>query len=537
MDCGIGIRPELFAPVFDNLPKVGFMEAHSENYFGESIARAKLLELREHYPISLHGVGLSLGRADHLDDYHLKQLKLLVEDVDPLFVSEHLAWSAYSHRHLPDLLPLPLTEESLQIMCDHIDQMQTALRRQVLVENPSNYLVFDQLQISEPEFLNMLASRTGCGLLLDVNNVHVSSSNTGRDSREYIDELNTAVIEQYHLAGYTPVVREANGQQEQILIDTHNQTVYPPVWELFEHTLKTHGQQATLFEWDSDFPEFQVILDECEKANKMLIAADRSRAERAVSPAPSSAVSPSLSSQQDAFLASLLSLQSRFPGAQAAYQHRIGVYQNNVFSAIQDYMAEVFPATKGVLGPDYYKQLVQTFIQQQPPSQGNINLYGQQLSDLLGDHAALDSLPYLTALMEYEWSLHEAYFASTTGCIDPAAQSQDELLRMPMTLNESVFLLSSEFPIYQIHRQSLPDYDGEVNIDLSQSQDHLLIYKSGFEVKTEVLSSEQTIVFDSIQNNDNLLQAIEALQGSISAETMSSTLALVLEHRMLVATS
>lgn len=536
MDCGIGIRPELFAPVFENLPKVGFMEAHSENYFGESIARAKLLELREHYPISLHGVGLSLGRADHLDDQHLKQLKTLVADIDPLFVSEHLAWSAYSHRHLPDLLPLPLTEEALQIMCKHVDQMQSALGRQVLVENPSNYLVFDQLQISEPEFLNTLASRTGCGLLLDVNNVHVSASNTGRDSREYIDELNSALIEQYHLAGYTPVVREADGQQEEVLIDTHNRTVYPPVWELFEHTLTTHGRQPTLFEWDSDFPEFQVILDECDKANKMLLTADHSRAERPVMPAPGSTTGPSLAGQQDEFLRSLLALQSRFSGAQNAYQHRIGVYQNNVFAAIQDYMAEVFPATQGVLGADYFKQLVQIFIQQQPPSQGNINLYGQHLSDLLDNFAALDSLPYLSALMEYEWTLHEAYFASNAGGIDPAAQSQDELLRLPITLNKSISLLHSDYPVYQIHRQSLPAYEGEVNIDLSESQDRLLIYKSGYEVKTEVLNEEQYAVFDSIKNNNNLLQSIEALQGSISAETMSSTLALVLEHRMLVAT-
>ena len=175
MRAGLGIRPELFGPVLEQKPDVGFFEAHSENYFGSSLARAKLLEPRTHYPVSLHGVGLSLGRADDLDESHLAELKSLADEVDPMFVSEHLSWSAYSHRHLPDLLPLPLTEKALATMCDHIDRMQTALGRRVLVENPSNYLLFDQLQIPEPEFLNELASRSGCGLLLDVNNVHVSA--------------------------------------------------------------------------------------------------------------------------------------------------------------------------------------------------------------------------------------------------------------------------------------------------------------------------------------------------------------------------
>ena len=218
MKCGIGIRPELFDAVFEKTPEFGFLEAHSENYFGESIARTKLLEIREHYPVSLHGVGLSLGRADHLNKQHLKQLKELIDEVDPLFVSEHLAWSAYSHRHAPDLLPLPLTDDALDLMCEHVDQMQNFLGRTVLVENPSNYLVFDQLQIPEPEFLNALAKKTGCGLLMDINNVHVSATNVGRDAKAYIDQIDGDLIAQYHLAGYTEVKRTVAGIEETVLI-------------------------------------------------------------------------------------------------------------------------------------------------------------------------------------------------------------------------------------------------------------------------------------------------------------------------------
>lgn len=533
MNCGLGIRPELFGSVFEVRPNVGFLEAHSENYFGESIARARLLELREAYPISLHGVGLSLGRADHLDETHLKQLSALVDEVDPLFVSEHLAWSAYSHRHVPDLLPLPLTEQALQIMCAHIDQMQTALGRQILIENPSNYLLFDQLQIPEPEFLNTLADRTGCGLLLDVNNVHVSACNTHRNSQDFIESLNSSAIQQYHLAGYTEVSREHEGESETVLIDTHNQTVFPPVWELFEKTLALHGAKPTLIEWDSDFPEFSVMLEECDKANHRLSAAGNNALQQASQPAPAGAPTVDLSQHQTQFLDAVFAQSDSMDLVLPEYQHRLGVYQNNVFAAIQDYLAEVFPATRGVLGADYFKQMAQRFIEFEPPAQGNIHLYGESLPTVLSHFEALESLPYLRNLLDYEWALHEAYFAPVSASIDPSTMSQDELLRLPIRFNQSIRLIDSEYPIFQIHRQSLPDYQDEVAIDLGQSQDKLLVYKTHHQVQTLLLTVEQLSLLESIKNNKNLLQAIEDLQGSIAADTMSSTLAMVLEHRML----
>ncbi|MFT5571736.1 MAG: hypothetical protein ACI9FR_000656, partial [Cryomorphaceae bacterium] len=274
MKCGLGIRPELFAAVFDRLPELGFLEAHSENYFGQSLARAKLLELREHYAISLHGVGLSLGRADNLNKAHLSELKSLVDEIQPSLVSEHLAWSAYSHRHLPDLLPLPLNADALELMCQHVDQMQSALGRQILVENPSNYLIFDEIQIPEPEFLNLLSSKTGCGLLVDVNNIHVSATNLQRDAKQYLDALDGAHISQYHLAGHTQVKRAIENGEETVLIDTHNQTVSKSVWGLYEYTINKHGVRPSLLEWDSDFPEFETVLAQCKKADRFLL--DRS---------------------------------------------------------------------------------------------------------------------------------------------------------------------------------------------------------------------------------------------------------------------
>ncbi|MFT6408327.1 MAG: hypothetical protein ACJAQ6_001745 [Arenicella sp.] len=534
---GLGIRPELFSSVegIDHATdsKFGFLEAHSENYFGESIARAKLLTLRQDYPLSLHGVGLSLGRADDLDQQHIAELKKLVDQLEPVLVSEHLAWSAYSHRHLPDLLPLPLTSQSLNIVCQHIDQMQTALGRQILIENPSNYLLFDQLQIPEPEFLNTLAERTGCGLLMDLNNIHVSAANLGRDGVAYIDAVNSKSIGQYHLAGYTEVEREHQGISETVLIDTHNQTVYDPVWELFDHALSVHGARPTLFEWDSDFPEFEVLVSECQKANALL---QKYPSELASITKPvdfPDSQDSDLAQSQDDFLNCVLSLNQVLETARPEHQQRIWIYQNNVFAAVQDYLQEVYPATRGVVGADFFKQMAQVFIQNAPPTAGNIHLYGESLAELCGSLEGLEKLPYLFDLMRYEWALHNSYFSIVSDALEPGSIPQEQLLSSSVSYNDSVSLIYSDYPIYEIQRQSLPSFEGEVSIDLQQSQDQLLVYKLGHQVQSLVLGAEQALFIKGLEESQNLLQAIEGLQGSISADTLSTTLSLMFEIRLL----
>ena len=537
---GIGIRPELFEPVFAQQPKFAFLEAHSENYFGESISRRKLLELRELYPISLHGVGLSLGRADQLNQQHLFELKDLVDQVDPLFVSEHLAWSAYSHRHLPDLLPLPLNDDALRIMCEHVDHMQNFLGRQIFVENPSNYLLFDQLQIPEPEFLNSLAKATGCGLLLDVNNVHVSATNIGRDSKAYLDAINSDAIGQYHLAGYTEVEREHGDTSEVVLIDTHNQTVFDPVWELFAHTLQRHGARPTLFEWDSDFPEFSVLLGECQKADKLLAEVAPATLQKPdYAPTNNSSepglASSSLQNQQQGFLDQLLNIDSVLPTAAEQHQHRIWIYQNNVFAVLQEYLSGVFEATVGLVGADFFKQMAQVFIQKNPPGAGNIHTYGHNFADIVGEVSGLQGLPYIGDVIDYEWALHKAYYDHLGQQIDPNEIPQDELLVMPIALNDSASLIESRYPIYEIHRQSLPDFDQKVDIKINQSRDNILVCKLVTRVESKIISDDEMRFLQEIKKSSNLLQAIEQLQGSLLPETLSACLGLVFQSQLLCA--
>ena len=545
---GLGIRPELFEAVFDEKPKLGFFEAHSENYFGDSIAREKLLELREDYPVSLHGVGLSLGRADQLDDNHLKNLRTLVDAVEPALVSEHLAWSAYSHTHLPDLLPLPLTAQALQIICQHIEQMQDALGRQILLENPSNYLLFDQLQIPESEFLNTVAEKTGCSLLLDVNNVAVSANNLQRDPVEYVEQLNSQFIGQYHLAGYTSV--EKNG--ENIFIDTHNQTVYPDVWSLFQTTIECHGAHPTLFEWDSDFPEFSVLIEECQKATALLESSkSSSNAFSTSSSIPASLKQDSssdtkdekiedaqentdLSELQDQFLRNILEKETLTPQAVDSHQPRIWVYQNNVYVAVIEYLESVFPAVVGVVGSDYFKQLARLVIRKSPPQQGNIHEYGDVLNHIVAKRTDLKHLPYLNDLIAYEWALHCAYFANNQSDFIANEMAQDELLTTEICFKHSVYRINSQFPIYEIHRQSLPSFSGKVDIDLGDSQDTILVYKSVYEVITKTLEPEEALFLDAMDKSDNLLQAIESVDGSIKPETTSAILSFIFENNLLM---
>ncbi|WP_020405572.1 DUF692 domain-containing protein [Hahella ganghwensis] len=263
---GIGIRAPYFSPLLENPQPVGFVEAHSENYFGNSLSRDSLCKVRENYPVSLHGVGLSLGRADGLDRKHLKQLKDLINDTNPFLVSEHLAWSGYQHRHAPDLLPVPYVESSLQVFIDHVNQMQDTLGRQILVENPSNYLAFKTTNIEESQFLDRLAAETGCRILLDVNNLYISSRNVGIDPYYYISQIQPKHIGQFHLAGH---ITSENGE-DNFLIDSHNRQVADPVWELYEYCIQTIGQRPTLIEWDSDYPAIEVLVSEAVKATEIL---------------------------------------------------------------------------------------------------------------------------------------------------------------------------------------------------------------------------------------------------------------------------
>jgi uncharacterized protein (UPF0276 family) len=265
---GIGLRAPHVAEVMATRPAIAFLEVHTENYLGGGPAVAALERLRADYPVSLHGVGLSLAGADPLDERHLLRVKGLVERIQPALVSEHLAWSVVGGAYLNHLLPLPYDTVRLEATSRRIERIQETLGRRILVENPARYLRFRGSRIPEPEFLLELSRRTGCGILLDINNVYVSARNFDEDPGEYLDAVKAGAIGEIHLAGHA--TNDVDGRA--ILIDDHGSRVAEAVWDLYRAALTRLGPVPTLVEWDTNLPELAVLLGEAQQAERSLQA-------------------------------------------------------------------------------------------------------------------------------------------------------------------------------------------------------------------------------------------------------------------------
>lgn len=268
---GVGLKLEHVPAILDG-GGVGFFEIHAENYMGDGGAPHRLLAaIRERFPVSVHGVGLSIGGHGPLDRDHLARLKTVVARTDPGLVSEHLAWSTHEGTYVPDLLPLPYTEATLASVADHVDEVQEALGRAILIENPSTYLAFEETTLAETEFLEALARRTGCGLLLDVNNVAVACANGETDPVAYLAAFPLDRVGEIHLGGHAPD-RDSAGRT--LLIDTHDRAVCDDVWALYARTLALAGRPIpTLIEWDSDVPVWPVLAAEAARAEAVLASA------------------------------------------------------------------------------------------------------------------------------------------------------------------------------------------------------------------------------------------------------------------------
>ncbi|RKT30529.1 hypothetical protein BXY70_2518 [Roseovarius halotolerans] len=265
---GVGYKPQHFTAILDDPRPVEWLEIHAENYMGDGgRPLAQLRHLAEQFPISVHGVGLSIGGEGRLDPDHLSRLRYLCDWLQPASFSEHLAWSTHDSHFLNDLLPLPYTGETLTRVADHIDALQETIGRKMLLENPSSYLAFDESTYSETEFLTEVARRTGCGLLLDVNNVFVSATNLDLDPRAYIDAFPLAQVGEIHLGGHD---EDHDDHGAPLLIDSHGREVADPVWALLDHTLARAGARPLLIEWDSDVPDWHVLAAEAQRAANAL---------------------------------------------------------------------------------------------------------------------------------------------------------------------------------------------------------------------------------------------------------------------------
>jgi uncharacterized protein (UPF0276 family) len=265
---GIGYKPQHFQDLTQDPGAVRWLEIHAENYMGDGgRPLAQLRALADRFPISVHGVGLSVGGEGPLDPDHLARLKHLCDWLNPASFSEHLAWSTHGDHYLNDLLPLPYTEATLARVCAHIDQVQEVLGRPMLLENPSTYLAFAESTMDEVTFLSEIAKRTGCGLLLDVNNVFVSATNQNWDPVAYIDAFPLAQVGEIHLGGHD---EDEDEHGQPLLIDSHGREVVDPVWTLYAHTIARGGARPTLIEWDNNVPDFPVLEAEAARVHTIL---------------------------------------------------------------------------------------------------------------------------------------------------------------------------------------------------------------------------------------------------------------------------
>ncbi|MCC8979017.1 DUF692 domain-containing protein [Bradyrhizobium acaciae] len=265
---GTSFKPEHLAAILDEGPQRGFFEVHAENYMGAGGPPHRMLErLRRDHPLSVHGVCMSIGGPGPLDRAHLARFRGLIARYQPALVSEHLAWSTHETSFFNDLLPLPYTKATLDRVCDHIDEVQEAIRCPLLLENPSTYVTFRNSTMSETDFIRAVAERTGCGLLLDVNNVFVSATNHGFSALQYLSDFPLARVGEIHLAGHA---EQSDDEGDLLLLDSHDGPVADAVWKLFEIVIARRGPVPTLVEWDSNIPDWPVLKTEAAAAQAIL---------------------------------------------------------------------------------------------------------------------------------------------------------------------------------------------------------------------------------------------------------------------------
>jgi uncharacterized protein len=448
-------------------PAVDFFEIHPENYMLDRAGLTKIAALRDDYPLSLHAVGLSLGSSDGLDEVHVAGLRELVHRLEPFLVSDHLSWTRIGDAYLNDLLPLPYNRETLDIISRNVEQVQSLLKRQILIENPSAYIQFHNNEFEECEFLRMLVARTGCGLLLDVNNVFVSASNLDYDARAYLAAFPFGAVREIHIAGHQR--REVDG--ETVLIDDHGSVIAEPVWSLYAESIVRAQNAATVIEWDSNLPEFELLLEQRDRAVSVARAA---RAPKA---------SGTLGALQAGLARTLLGIERGSP--QFAYRGHLSVYRNNVRESLTAALRSVYAGIEQLVGPAFFRQTALQFIAFNPPRAASLAGYGSEFADFLAGLQACGHLPYIADVARLEWAVSRASLQRP----EPALATEElklgianEPARLSFVPQQGLMHLASKYFIDDIWTfaraggEGLPPrVDGAAFLEISAGEDGIVI--------------------------------------------------------------
>ncbi|MGK5054397.1 MNIO family bufferin maturase [Janthinobacterium sp. RB2P8] len=455
---GVGLRAAHYRDFLARRPRVGWLEVHTENYLQPSGWDSHVLQtLRQDYPISLHGVGLGLGSAHGFSEAHLQRVRAIVERIEPALVSEHLCWGAVMQQQLNDLLPLPLNGAALDLLCARVGRVQDVLKRPILLENVSTYLRFADDAMSEAQFLAELARRSGCGLLLDINNLYVNQCNHGEDALLALQSIAPGSVGELHLGGHL-VAPHA-------VIDHHGAAVADPVWDLYAAALLRFGAVPTLVEWDTYLPPLDILLGEADKAQAML-ARHASQAPwqgRAPSPTVPAAPAEALAQQQQAFATALLdpaqgaAVLPSFVGE--AVPQRFSLYRGNLSATWRHTLGQAYPVVLALVGEDFFGGLARAYGRQYPSDSADLNQFGARFADFLAAFPPVDELPYLPDMARLEWGVHLAHYAPDAQGLVPealAALHPDQLETRRFALHPACALLASRWQVaalWQAHQE------------------------------------------------------------------------------------
>jgi uncharacterized protein (UPF0276 family) len=468
---GVGLRAPHYRRFVEQRPRAAWLEVHTENYLDQAGWDWHVLQqLRRDYPISLHGVGLGLGSARGFSEAHLERVRGLVARVEPALVSEHLCWSAVGDRQLNDLLPITLDRAALDLLSARVSRVQDVLQCRILLENVSTYVRFDADAMSEAEFMAALAARTGCGLLLDINNLYVNQRNHGEDALAALAAIQPGMVGELHLAGHleTPLA----------VIDHHGDVVAEPVWRLYEAALARFGPLPTLIEWDTDVPALEVLLGEAEKARVLHAAAPAPARAPVASPAPWTPVeaevdaagrgmragedAPALAASQQRFASALFDAReaapalAQFKGGLAA--RRFDLYRGNLTSTWSKTLAAAYPVLLALVGEEFFGGLAQAYGRAHPSDSGDLNRFGAHFVAFLQDFPHVAEYPYLPDMARLEWALHRAHYAPAADGVTAqqiAALAPEQVETARLRLHPACQLLASEWaviPLWQAHQ-------------------------------------------------------------------------------------
>lgn len=518
---GVGLRACHYRDFLQQRPKVDWLEVHTENYLQPGGRdRHVLFELRQDYPFSLHGVGLGLGSAQGFDLHHLQRIAKLVHELQPALVSEHLCWSATESRNLNDLLPLPLSTQALALICQRVQQVQDCLQRPILLENVSTYVRYRDDAMGEIEFLSEVARRTGCGILLDVNNLYVNQCNQHESARAAIELVPAEMVGEIHLAGHlvTPGA----------VVDHHGDVVAAPVWELYRQSLQRLGAVPTLIEWDTDIPALEVLLAQADMARGMMRefareappdsgsanradSANSAQAVQAVSLAPPVA---GLADIQCDFADALFARHAPelFRGDPAQNQERFARYRGNLVATWEKTLSAAFPVLQQLVGDEFFAALCRAFGHAHPSDNGDLNLFGAQFAHFLASFPHVAQYPYFPDMARLEWAVHEAYYAADGRSVTPQellVLAPDVLDQTRFRLHPSCALIDSPWalaPLWFAHQES-PETGFPAQLDVAS---HVLVCRPAWKPQVVELSAAQFALLAALADGQTFGAALDA---------------------------